>query len=144
MKPFIQGDADKVRLRNTVLMPEEDVACAARWRADCARYAVERAGSWMSSASSASGASSGAAAESAPAQQLTEVPAGSGYVSLGGIPVPTRGMQRGAPDARHFVMTATAEQNLQACALVLCQRRPLLLEGPPGNALILRPMQALT
>ena len=129
----MQGDADKARLRGVVLTLEEEVGCAAHWRADCERYAVERAGFWMSGASSAPSASSGAdAADAAPAQQGAEVPGGSGYVSLGGVPVPSRGAQRGPTDARQFVRTPTVEQNLQACALVLCQRRPLLLEGPPG------------
>ncbi|CAL5218660.1 g365 [Coccomyxa viridis] len=128
------GDADKARLRGVVLTPEEEVGCAVRWRADRERYAVERASFWMSRASSAPAASSGAeAANAAPAQQLAEVPRGSGYVSLGGVPVPSRGAQRGQADARQFVRTPTVEQNLQACALVLCQRRPLLLEGPPGS-----------
>ena len=132
-KPVVQGDADKVRLREVVLTPEEEVACAAHWRADCERYAVERAGFWMSGASSAVGASTGVGtADAAPAQQLIEVPSDSGYVNLGGVPVPSRGAQRGQAFTGHFVRTSTAEQNLQACALVLCQRRPLLLEGPPG------------
>ena len=126
----MQGDADKAQLRGVVLTPEEEVGCAARWRADCERYAVQRAGFWMSGASSASGASFDA--DAVPAQQLAEVPGGSGYVSLGGVPVPSRGALRGQTDARQFVRTPTVEQNLQACALVLCQRKPLLLEGPPG------------
>ena len=139
-----QGDAEKVRLRGAALTREEEVACAARWRADCERYAVERAGFWMSGPSSAQGALSGAAtADAAPAQQLAEVPGGSGYVNLGGVPVPSRGAQRGPMEARQFVRTPTAEQNLQACALVLCQRRPLLLDGPPG-APMLTHMPALT
>ena len=132
----VQGDAEKVTLRATVLTPEQQVGCAARWQADCARFAVERAGFWMngdssasSAASSAPGASSGAAAA---APQLPEVPAGTGYVSLGGIPVPSRAAQAGTQSARQFVRTPSAEQHLQACALVLCQQRPLLLEGPPG------------
>ena len=129
----MQGDADKARLRGVVLTPEEEVGCAARWRADCERYAVERAGFWMSGATSALGTSSSADdVDAAPAQQLAEVSGGSGYVSLGGVPVPSRGAQRSKADARQFVRTPTVEQNLQACALVLCQRRPLLLEGPPG------------
>ena len=129
----MQGDADKARLREIVLTPDEGVGCAARWRADCERYAVERAGFWMSVASSAPGAPLGAGtADVAPAQQLAEVPGGSGYISLGGVLVPSRGAQGAPVDTRAFVRTPTAEQNLQAFALVLCQRQPLLLEGPPG------------
>lgn len=129
----MQGDADKVQLRGVVLTPEEGVGCAARWRADCERYVVERAGFWMSGASSAPGGPLAAGtADAAPAQQLAEVPGGSGYISLGGVPVPSRGAQRAPVDARAFVRTPTAQQNLQASALVLCQRQPLLLEGPPG------------
>ena len=132
----VQGDADKAQLRRVVLSPEQEVACAMSWLTDCGRYAVERAGFWMSARGFPQGASEGAETSApAPAQQQAEVPAGSGFVSLGGIPVPSRGAQRGAQSARQFVRTATAEQSLQACALVLCQSRPLLLDGPPGDDL---------
>ena len=117
----MQGDAEKVRLRGAALTREEEVACAARWRADCERYAVERAGFWMSGASSALGASSGAAiADAAPAQQLAEVPGSSGYVSLGGVPVPSRGAQSGTLEARQFVRTAHSRAEppgLRPCAV---------------------------
>ena len=132
----VQGDAEKVTLRAAVLTPEQQVGCAARWQADCARFAVERAGFWMNSNSSASSAASSAPGASpgaaAVAPQLPEVPAGAGYVSLGGIPVPSRAAQACTNSAPQFVRTPNAEQHLQACALVLCQQRPLLLEGPPG------------
>ena len=37
---------------------------------------------------------------------------------------------------RRLVRTPAVERNLQAAALALCQQQPLLLQGPPGEALL--------
>ena len=134
----MQGDAGKAQLRKAVLQPGEEATSALSWQADCARYAVERAGFWMTGPSfppDTSAPSSAPAQDGGAQQQMSEVQAGRSYVSLRGIPVPSRGARRGAQAARQFVRTPSAERSLQACALVLCQSRPLLLDGPPGAAL---------
>ena len=134
----MQGDAGKVQVRKAVLQPGEEATSALSWQADCARYAVERAGFWMTGpgfSPDASAPPSAPAQDSGAQQQVSEAQAGRGYVSLGGVPVPSRAARRGAQAARQFVRTPSAERSLQACALVLCQSRPLLLDGPPGAAL---------
>jgi midasin len=65
------------------------------------------------------------------------LPPSSGFVELCGLEVPSRRAAAGAataaaaPSAR-LVRTAGAAAALEAAALALCQRQPLLLEGPPG------------
>lgn len=60
-----------------------------------------------------------------------------GFVNVCGICLPKRdraarqGDAASAPSVR-LVATPSSEKNLEAAALVLCQERPLLLEGPPG------------
>ena len=60
-----------------------------------------------------------------------------GWVRINEILLPAKPSITGALDIsifRHtFVKTQTAQRSLQAAALVLCQERPLLLEGPPGD-----------
>ena len=139
----MQGDAGKAQVRKAVLQPGEEVTSALSWQADCARYAVERAGFWMTNPGFYPDTSA-PALDSGAQQQISEAQAGRGYVSLGGIPVPSRGARRGAQAARHFVRTPSAERSLQACALVLCQSRPLLLDGPPGATLSPRHAACIT
>ena len=134
----MQGDAGKVKLRKAVLQPGEEATSLLSWQADCMVYAVERAGFWMTSPGSSPNPlvpASALAQENGAQQQIWEVWAGRGYVSLGGIPVPSRGAQTGTQAAWQFLRTPAAERSLQACALVLCQSRPLLLDGPPGATL---------
>jgi hypothetical protein len=57
-------------------------------------------------------------------------------VDLCGILLPRRARGETGPAAtgRPFVATPTALRNMKAAALALCERRALLLEGPPGLA----------
>lgn len=141
---WVQSDAGKESLRAQVLSGKEALACALRWRQDRLRYTVERAGLWMQPPPhfcSISGSeallgpdSSSAGPTSGMSEQM--LPA-SGFVSLCGIELPCRGtpgLASAAQSRGPFVMTETVSRNLEAAALVLCQRRPLLLEGPPGES----------
>jgi hypothetical protein len=64
------------------------------------------------------------------------LPPPAGFASVAGILLPARsgtsGMHGGTAGASALVETPTWRRNLRAAALALCQRRPLLLEGPPG------------
>ena len=141
---WVQSDAGKESLRAQVLSGEEALACGLRWRQDRLRYTVERAGLWMQPpphfcSMSGSEALPGPDSSSAgPSSGMSEqmLPA-SGFVSLCGIELPCRGtpgLASAAQSRGPFVMTETVSRNLEAAALVLCQRRPLLLEGPPGKS----------
>ncbi len=60
-----------------------------------------------------------------------------GYVSICGIALPCKTLDAAsilaAPAGRSLIYTAAVDDNLKAAALALCQARPLLLEGPPGQ-----------
>lgn len=131
---WVQSDAEKESLRAQVLSSEEALACALRWQQDCLRYTVERAGVWIEPNPHVSSL----AASSGPSMPEQLLPA-SGFVSLCGIKLPCRGnagaVSAAAQSRGPFVRTETVDRNLEAAALVLCQQRPLLLEGPPGEIL---------
>ncbi|GBG67612.1 hypothetical protein CBR_g742 [Chara braunii] len=59
------------------------------------------------------------------------------FVNICGIDLPAKdaGASQASPEAlkgRTLVLTKTTVKNLEALVLGLCQRRPILLEGPPG------------
>ena len=60
-----------------------------------------------------------------------------GYVNICGIALPCKTLDvssiLAAPAGRSLIYTAAVDDNLKAAALALCQTRPLLLEGPPGQ-----------
>jgi len=59
--------------------------------------------------------------------------AATGHTDVCGIALPCGpGGGGGGGGGGSLVRTPTAERNLEAAALALCQQRPLLLEGPPG------------
>ena len=58
-----------------------------------------------------------------------------GFANVCGILLPTR-EQTETADKLHqgpLVVTPTVRRNMEAAAMALCQKRPLLLEGPPGE-----------
>ncbi len=141
----MQSDAGKESLRAQVLSSEEALASALRWQQDRLRYTVEGAGLWMQppahfSSASGSETSRGPGSSSVvPLSGMAEhaLPA-SGFVSLCGVELPCRsvpGLATAAHSRTPFVKTETVARNLEAAALVLCQQRALLLEGPPGESL---------
>ena len=131
---WVQSDAEKGSLKAQVLSSQEALACALRWQQDRLRYTVEHAGLWMEPPSH-SGSLEASSGHGMPEELL---PA-RGFVSLCGIKLPCRagaGTVTAAAQSRGpFVRTETVSRNLEAAALVLCQQRPLLLEGPPGAIL---------
>lgn len=60
-----------------------------------------------------------------------------GYVNISGIALPCKTLDPSsilaAPAGHSLIYTAAVDDNLKAAALALCQTRPLLLEGPPGQ-----------
>ena len=60
-----------------------------------------------------------------------------GYVNICGIALPCKTLDAlstlAAPAGHSLIYTAAVDDNLKAAALALCQTRPLLLEGPPGQ-----------
>jgi len=60
---------------------------------------------------------------------------GHAYVCGIALPCGPGGGDGGGGGGGGLVRTPTAERNLEAAALALCQQRPLLLEGPPGALL---------
>ncbi len=60
-----------------------------------------------------------------------------GYVNICGIALPCKTLDASsilaAPAGHSLIYTAAVDDNLKAAALALCQTRPLLLEGPPGQ-----------
>jgi hypothetical protein len=139
-----------------VLSEEEALAAALSWREDCARYAAERAGAWMQQSSSPGPASSDMPAlmEEDGAMQSSQIrqhhavgpesggsdslAAASDHVEVCGVALPRRAGEPGGAGSG-LVRTRTAQAALEAAALVLCQERPLLLEGPPGARTCCKP-----
>ena len=149
----MQSDAGRQALRRQVLTKEEALTAALRWREDCLRYQVERAGAWMQqpphvqlqSSSSATSSSSAAPMEALPPATVNELgkeavaaeplAVASGHVEVCGVALPKRAagsMGSSLTTRSALVRTPGMEAALEAAALVLCQDRPLLLEGPPG------------
>jgi midasin len=64
------------------------------------------------------------------------LPPAAGFATICGLELPCRpgggGGGGGSGGGRKFVATESMQQVLESAALALCQRRPLLLEGPPG------------
>jgi hypothetical protein len=63
-----------------------------------------------------------------------------GYALVGGVLLPTRDHHHQQQHRQHSgnsttVHSATVLQNLQAAALALCQKNPVLLQGPSGAVL---------
>ncbi len=60
-----------------------------------------------------------------------------GYVNICGIALPCKTLDASsilaAPAGHSLIYTAAVDDNLKGAALALCQTRPLLLEGPPGQ-----------
>jgi midasin len=62
------------------------------------------------------------------------LPPSSGFVELCGLEVPSRSATAAGPAPPSvLVRVPAAAAALEAAALALCQRQPLLLEGPPGS-----------
>lgn len=62
-----------------------------------------------------------------------------GYINVCGIDLPCKTLDASSVVAaqaeRRLIHTPAVGDNLKAAALALCQSRPLLLEGPPGEML---------
>ena len=58
-----------------------------------------------------------------------------GFANVCGILLPTREQTGTLPESVQgsLVVTPTVQRNMEAAAMALCQKRPLLLEGPPGE-----------
>jgi hypothetical protein len=141
-----QSDAGKQNLRAQVLSSEEACACAYRWQDDSLRYAVERAGFWMqppphfghdAGSHEEAGETSLKASGDQMGQQPGDAPISDrgGLVTLAGLELPFRqSLGNVSPTANtSFIATDTVTRTLEAASLVLCQQKPLLLEGPPGQ-----------
>lgn len=78
-----------------------------------------------------------ASAEAAPAAVAAMLQQ-SGYVNICGIELPFKRLDGAnvvpALRSNQLICTAAVQANMLAAALALCQNRPLLLEGPPGDA----------
>ena len=70
-----------------------------------------------------------------------------GYVSVSGIDLACRNVDTAATEttghAPKLVHTPAMVDNIKAAALALCQNRPLLLEGPPGESCRLHTLLAV-
>eukprot|EP00850_Spirogloea_muscicola_P001971 SM000007S20931 [mRNA] locus=s7:964636:998915:+ [translate_table: standard] len=134
------GDGPRRRLfRHTAGLPRrEELACILWWQELERQLAAERARSFLEPVLDPLSRGGTEASTSGPAPRR-----GGLYVSVCGVQLPRRSMASGkavaalaapaaVPHGDNMVLTTTTSNNLEAIAIALCRRRPVLLEGPSG------------
>ena len=140
----LQDDHSTQQLLSQVLSKQEQLEC---FMLDCKRSlrsAVQQASQWRPAQQPSSSPTQQPQDQSSTTQQLphpqhpsSHVPQGSGYVNICGIVLPsnTAGpVSQSAETGQQLVQTVAMQDDLRASALALSQRRPILLEGPPGGS----------
>ena len=145
----LQDDASKQQLLLQVLSKEEQLACFLKERSRSLDAKLHLASLWLPS-NSATDDSSQLQTQSQQLQQHHQQPQAMdighkdstthqmlGYVSICGIELPCRAVRSTgdvSPNQQGtLIHTPAVADNMKAAALALCQNRPLLLEGPPGD-----------
>eukprot|EP00850_Spirogloea_muscicola_P001040 SM000004S14910 [mRNA] locus=s4:133208:176671:- [translate_table: standard] len=134
------GDGPRRRLfRHTAGLPRrEELACILWWQELERQLAAERARFFLEPHLDPLSRRGTEASTSGPAPRR-----GGLYVSVCGVQLPRRSMASGkagaalaapaaVPHGDSMVLTTTTSNNLEAIAIALCRRRPVLLEGPSG------------
>lgn len=138
----LQDDASKQQLLLQVLTKEEQLECFLRERSRSLNVKVQQATLWLPTATQTDNHSQHDQHDQQP--QAMDTPSDSnsknqaaGYVNVSGIDLPCRTMDTSSlattGPAQRLVHTPAMVDNIEAAALALCQNRPLLLEGPPGQ-----------
>ena len=138
----LQDDASKQQLLLQVLSKEEQLECFLRERSRSLDVKVQQAALWLPKAAQTDDSNQHEQQPQA-MDMCTDTHSqrqAAGYVNVSGIDLPCRtvdtsgtGTGTTAPAPR-LVHTPAMVDNIKAAALALCQNRPLLLEGPPGQS----------
>lgn len=145
----LQDDASKQQLLLQVLTKEEQLECFLRERSRSLAIKVHQAALWLPTATQTDHSSQHDQHDQH-AQQLQAMDThtdtnsknqAAGCVNVSGIDLPCRTVGIASLAAKgpahRLVHTPAMVDNIKAAALALCQNRPLLLEGPPGQSCLL-------
>lgn len=138
---YMQDDASKQRLLLQVLTEEEHLECFLRERSRSLDTRVHQAALWLPGDAQTDKQGQ---PEQHP-QAIDTLPhdstlqSAAGFVRVCGIDLPCRtgASQASTGQPSRLIHTAAVADNMKAAALALCQSRPLLLEGPPGQVVLL-------
>ena len=136
----MQDDASKQRLLRQVLTEEEHLECFLRERSRSLDAKVHQAALWLPGDAQTDSTDRQGQSErhhlavdallyNSPLQPAA------GFVRVCGIELACRlgASNASTGPASRLVCTAAVADDMKAAALALCQSRPLLLEGPPGQ-----------
>jgi midasin len=154
------GDAFTATLLQRLLSSEDISAAALRWQNACAALAVEQAAMLYQNGSSAAAA---AAASPGRGEKTTgkkrkqadeplyhgwPITPPSNYIEVCGLDLPRKQYKKDVEKRSSnksrleeeeeetsslLILTPSMQRNLQSCALGLCMKSPILLEGPPSS-----------
>ena len=138
----LQDDDSRQQLLLQVLTKSEQMECFMQERKHSLCVKVQQAAMWLPKVSQPHQVSEGQQQQQQQSRPLQRNISGSdnaetGYVNICGIALPCNILNASsvlaAPAGHTLIHTGAVDDNLKAAALALCQTRPLLLEGPPGQ-----------